>query len=281
MVTPKNIQIKQKNGRDIDVDTYFIDTDRTKNNDRLMIFAHGFKGFKNWGGFPYMLSRIAEKGYLTAGFNFTYNGVEESNPMEFTRLDLFAENTISKELADLNSVIDYFYTNSDSFNISKEKIVLIGHSRGGGVSIIQSSEDKRIKSLITLASISGFDRYSAEHKRKWKENGFFEVLNSRTNQMMRLNSTLLEDIEMNRDRFNISKSVSKIKIPFLIIHGREDQSVKFTEAGEIYKHSNKETTEIFPVEHTGHTFGVVHPFSGTTKAFEAVIEKIISFLDKN
>jgi esterase/lipase len=281
MLILKNIHIKQKNGRDIDVDTYFIDTDRTKNNDRLMIFAHGFKGFKNWGGFPYMLSRIAEKGYFTAGFNFTYNGVEESNPMEFTRLDLFSENTISKELADLNSVIDYFYTNSDTFNISKEKIVLIGHSRGGGVSIIQSSEDKRIKSIITLASISGFDRYSAEHKRKWKEKGFFEVLNSRTNQMMRLNSTLLEDIEMNRDRFDISKSVSKINIPFLIIHGREDQSVKFTEAEEIYKHSNKETTKIFPVEHTGHTFGIVHPFSGTTRAFEAVIEKIISFLDKN
>lgn len=48
MLILKNIHIKQENGCDIDVDTYFIDTDRTKNNDRLMIFAHGFKGFKNW-----------------------------------------------------------------------------------------------------------------------------------------------------------------------------------------------------------------------------------------
>jgi len=281
MTILKNIHIKQKNGRGIDVDTYFKDTDTAKNNNTLIIFAHGFKGFKNWGGFPYMLSKIAEKGFLTAGFNFSNNGVDESNPMEFTRLDLFAENTISKELSDLNSAIDYFYTNSDNFNINKEKIVLIGHSRGGGVSIIQASEDTRIKSLITLASISGFDRYSAEHKRKWKEKGFFEVLNSRTNQLMRLNSTLLEDIEINRDRFDILKSVSEVNIPFLIIHGKEDQSVKYTEAEEIYKHSKKETTEIFPVEHTGHTFGVVHPFTGTTRAFEAVIDKIISFLDKN
>ena len=281
MVTSQNIQIEQKSGRVIDVDTYFIDTDLSKNKDRLIIFAHGFKGFKNWGGFPYFLQKMAEKGYFTAGFNFSYNGVEESNPMEFTRLDLFAENTISKELSDLKSVIDFFYSNSDKYRINREKITLIGHSRGGGVSIIRTSEDSRIKTLITLASISGFDRYSAEHKRKWKEKGFFEVLNSRTNQMMRLNSALLEDIERNRDRFDILKAVSKINIPFLIIHGKEDQSVKYSEAEEIFRHSNKATTELFAVEHTGHTFGVVHPFSGTTKAFETVIDKIISFLDKN
>ena len=281
MVTSQNIQIEQKNGRVIDVDTYFIDTDLSKNKDRLIIFAHGFKGFKNWGGFPYFLQKMAEKGYFTAGFNFSYNGVEKSNPMEFTRLDLFAENTISKELSDLKSVIDFFYSNSGKYKINREKITLIGHSRGGGVSIIRTSEDSRIKTLITLASISGFDRYSAEHKRKWKEKGFFEVLNSRTNQMMRLNSALLEDIERNRDRFDILKAVSKINIPFLIIHGKEDQSVKYSEAEEIFRHSNKATTELFAVEHTGHTFGVVHPFSGTTKAFETVIDKIISFLDKN
>jgi len=281
MVTSQNIQIEQKSGRVIDVDTYFIDTDLSKNKDRLIIFAHGFKGFKNWGGFPYFLQKMAEKGYFTAGFNFSYNGVEKSNPMEFTRLDLFAENTISKELSDLKSVIDFFYSNSGKYKINREKITLIGHSRGGGVSIIRTSEDSRIKTLITLASISGFDRYSAEHKRKWKEKGFFEVLNSRTNQMMRLNSALLEDIERNRDRFDILKAVSKINIPFLIIHGKEDQSVKYSEAEEIFRHSNKATTELFAVEHTGHTFGVVHPFSGTTKAFETVIDKIISFLDKN
>lgn len=281
MLKTTNFQIEQKNGRGIDVDTYFTDTDRNKNNDTFIIFAHGFKGFKNWGGFPYMLKRIAEKGYFTAAFNFSYNGVENSKPMDFTRLDLFAENTISKELSDLNSVVNYFYTNAEKFNINKEKIILIGHSRGGGVSIIKTSEDSRIKSLITLASISSFDRYSEEHKKKWKEKGYFEVLNTRTNQVMRLNSTLVEDIEINRDRFNILKSVSRIDRPFLIIHGKEDQSVKFLEAEEIYKHTNKKITELFPVEHTGHTFGVVHPFEGTTIAFETVIEKILSFLDKN
>ena len=281
MIKTKNFQIEQKTGIKIDIDTYYIDTDRTKNNDTIIIFAHGFKGFKNWGGFPYLFTKIAEKGYFVSSFNFTFNGVGISNPMEFTRLDLFAENTISKELEDLEKVIDYFYMNSSKFFINKEKIILVGHSRGGGISIIKAFEDIRIKSLITLSSIARFDRYSIEHKKKWREKGYFEILNSRTNQMMRLNSTLLDDIEINNERFNILSAASKLNKPFLIIHGKEDQSVKYSEAEEIYECSNKKITEIFPVPQTGHTYGTVHPFTGTTKAFETVIEKITSFLKNN
>ena len=277
MVNKTNITLNKSGGKIIDTDCFHTVTPGEKHP--IVVFSHGFKGFKDWGGFPYMMQKIAGSGYTAVSFNFSFNGTDKEHPAEFTRLDLFAQNTFSVELNDLKTVLDYFYEEADSYNIDTNKIALIGHSRGGGISVIKASEDKRVKVLITLSSVSHFDRYADEHKKKWKETGYFEVLNTRTNQMMRLNSTLLDDLEQNKQRLDIVSAAGRLEIPYLIIHGKEDLSVRFSEAEEIYKNSNKKITELFPVENTGHTFGTVHPFIGTTKAFDTVTDKIISFLD--
>jgi esterase/lipase len=70
-------------------------------------------------------------------------------------------------------------------------------------------------------------------------------------------------------------------VPALLIHGKEDLTVKFKEARKLYDNSDKNLTELLLIENTGHTFGVVHPFNGTTTAFENVIESIKNFLGKN
>jgi dipeptidyl aminopeptidase/acylaminoacyl peptidase len=243
-----------------------------------VIFAHGFKGFKDWGGFPYLLDRLAKKGFVTIGFNFSHNGITPETPCEFSRPDLFAMNTISKELDDLNCLIDYVVKNSGEFKINNNHISLIGHSRGGGTSIIKASEDSRVKSLITLASVAAFDRYTEKQKSLWREKGYLEVPNVRTGQIMRMNLTYLEDLEKNHERLDICKAVKKLKIPFLIIHGREDLSVRYTDAEILYSFADKKNAEIHILENTGHTFGTEHPFKGTTPAFEKVIDICADFL---
>ncbi len=247
----------------------------------LVIFTHGFKGFKDWGGFPYLMEKLSEAGYGAASFNFTHNGVSEDNPVEFSRLDLFAENTFSMELNELDFVIKYFFENADELKIDKKRISLIGHSRGGGISILKASSDDRIKCLVTLSSVSTFDRYSDKLKREWKQKGYIESENTRTKQLMRLNASLLEDLEKNKDSLDIISAASRLNIPSLFIHGKEDLAVKYSEAEEIFGGTNKNNKELFLVENTGHTFGVVHPFAGTTNAFETVIEKVLGFLGKN
>lgn len=276
----KNI-FKIQGKKDLSIDINIYENPDFNNKKPLVIFAHGFKGFKDWGGFPYMLKKISDEGFVTAGFNFTYNGVDSEHPTEFSRLDLFAKNTFTRELDELECVINYFYEHTEEYNIDREKIALIGHSRGGGISIIKAAENDMVKCLITLASVSDFNRYTEEHKKKWREKGYFEVLNSRTNQMMRINSSLLDDIENNKSMLDITAAVRNLHKPFLIIHGKEDLSVRYSEAEAIFRNSDKYLTELFTVENTGHTFGTVHPFEGTTKAFEIVIEKIIEFLKLN
>lgn len=262
---------------------HYIDTDvYTSANPagKLVIFAHGFKGFKDWGGFPYMMNKLTEAGFTAVSFNFTHNGVSSENPMEFTRLDLFAENTHTKELDDLQAVINHFYDNASGYNIDKNKIALLGHSRGGGAVLLTSAEDSRIKTTVTLASIATVNRYTDEQKKRWKEKGFIEIPNTRTGQLMRMNKTFLDDIEQNAERLNILNAVKKIGIPLLIIHGKEDLAVKYTDAEKIFSSAGKSTSELYIIENTGHTFGVEHPFKGTTKAFDEAINKSAEFIKK-
>lgn len=247
----------------------------------LVIFAHGFKGFRKWGGFPYLMEKLAENGFASLSFDFSMNGVSAEKPSDFTRLDLFAANTHTIELDDLKTVIDHFYGIAPEFNIDKDRIALIGHSRGGGDTILKSSEDSRIKALVTLASIADVNRYTDEQKKKWRGKGYIEIPNTRTGQMMRMNVSFLDDIEMNSKRLDITGAIRKLKIPALIIHGKEDLAVRYSDAVKLYENSNKELTELVIIENTGHTFGTEHPFKGTTRAFEEVIEKTALFLKKN
>ena len=117
----------------------------------LVIFAHGYKGYKDWGAWNLMAEKFAKNGFYFVKFNFSHNGTSLDNPSDFADLESFAHNNYSKELSDLNFVIEHF---SQDNRVDAENITLIGHSRGGGISIIAASENSKIKNLITLASIS-------------------------------------------------------------------------------------------------------------------------------
>jgi pimeloyl-ACP methyl ester carboxylesterase len=276
-IEKKSLVIKNRHGDNLTTDFRYPSGGKDL---PVVIFVHGFKGFKDWGGFPYIFERIASEGFFVVSFNFSYNGVgeNENEQMEFTRLELFAQNTFSRELDDLGSVIDFLFENKDIYGYSTESVALIGHSRGGGIAILKAGEDKRVTKLIALASVSGFNRYSEAQKEKWKNKGYFEVMNARTKQVMRLNYTLYEDLEKNADRLNIEKAMERIDIPALIIHGTVDLSVDYSNSENLYAHSNKSKTKLVILEKTGHTFGVAHPYAGTTKALEEVLTLTIDFL---
>ncbi len=285
VISKVSLKIKNIHGDNLNTDLRF-NADGKKLP--LVIFCHGFKGFKDWGCFPYMMDKLAAEDNFCVSFNFSFNGTgdKEEEQSEFTRLDLFAENTFSRELDDLGSVIDYLFDYADEYNYNTDDLTLIGHSRGGGAAILKTAEDKRVKKLITLSSVNNFDRYTDSLKKKWKEFGYLEVLNSRTNQMMRQNYTLIEDLEKNFVRLDIQKAISMTDVPLLIIHGMQDLSVDYSNAEDLYarhienNESLKQKTELILIENTGHTFGAVHPFEGTTKALEEVITFILDFLKK-
>ena len=242
-----------------------------------LIFVHGFKGFKDWGFGPYLAKYLSSKGFFVITFNFSHNGVNKPID-EFTELDKFANNTYSLEVEELNELIDAFKEGFFPNSNPNCKIGLIGHSRGGGISIISASNNNNVNALVTWSAIANFDRYSDRQKTQWRLNGKHEIINTRTKQIMNLNLTLLEDIENNSSgSLNVEKALIEMNKPYLIIHGEQDLAVKVEEAKQIYDWSNKSITVLETIPKTGHTFDIKHPFEGTNDKFENVLELTSSF----
>jgi dienelactone hydrolase len=245
-----------------------------------LIYAHGFKGFKDWGFVPYIGEHLSSKGFFVVTFNFSHNGVGEKIN-EFTELDKFAKNTFSLEMEELNEVIDAYQFNFFGGNANKG-VGILGHSRGGAVALLSSSQRNDVQAVVVWASIGKLDRYSKRQKEEWRKKGVFEVLNTRTNQVMSLNVELLEDIEQNKkESLNLENAVRNLNKPLMILHGEQDLAVPVEEGREIFSWSNKEQTEFYPVEAAGHTFDIKHPFEGSNPKFDFVLNKTEKFFTKH
>ncbi len=237
-----------------------------------LIFVHGFKGFKDWGFGPYIGNYFSSKGFFVLSFNFSHNGIGESLT-EFDELDRFAENTFSLEMNELSQLIDA-YSSGFFGGTSNDRLGLLGHSRGGGIALLTARQKSEVKAVTVWSSVSSFDRYSARQKEVWKKRGFFEVMNTRTKQKMKLNVSLLDDLEKNKeDKLNINKAVRELKKPLLIVHGEQDLAVPVEEAKELYSLADKDLSELYIVPAAGHTFNIKHPFEGTNEKFESILEK--------
>lgn len=244
----------------------------------LVIFAHGYKGYKDWGAWNLMAEELAKAGFFFVKFNFSHNGTSLENPSEFADLESFGQNNYSKELSDLDAVIAHFEQHP---KVDSNKITLIGHSRGGGICVVKSSEEQRISNLVTLASVSTLDRFPKnEAFEHWKKEDVYYVLNGRTKQSMPHYFQFWKDFEENKVRFDVEQSAKKIHIPSLIIHGKNDEAVS-------KEHSQKlndwiPNAELFLIENANHTFGAKEPWEEDfiPKDLKKATEKIVEFLQK-
>lgn len=257
---------------------------KEKTNQPIVIFCHGYKGFKDWGAWNIMAKEIAQSGCCVVKFNFSHNGGTIKNPIDFPDLEAFGQNNYTKELDDLNDVINWvqnYFKDKPLININD--ICLIGHSRGGGICIIKASEDNRITKLITLASISDFEKRTATvgDLKKWKEKGVKYVLNGRTKQQMPHYYQLYENFMANKDRLNIKSAVKKLTIPQLIIHGNNDTSINIKEAEELHQWHSKSKLKI--IENADHVFNTKHPWSANklSTELEIAVKYMLQFLSSN
>jgi dienelactone hydrolase len=246
-----------------------------------IIYLHGFKGFKDWAFVPYVAAYFASKGYHFLTFNFSHNGIGE-NPLEFTEMEKFAQNTHSLEVNEAKEIIQ-LCTNTQFFgDYLDTKLGIIGHSRGGGVAILAACGNQNVSAVNTWASVSTYDRYDKSVRNKWKSQGFTEVKNARTGQIFQLGLGMLNDIEKNsRASLNILEAVGKLSQPLLITHGDKDESVGYHEAEQLNLYANASNTEYYLLPETNHVFDVVHPFVGTTPALEKVLARSFAFFEQN
>jgi dipeptidyl aminopeptidase/acylaminoacyl peptidase len=248
----------------------------------VAIFVHGFKAFKDWGWGPYIGEQLARQGFYAVAFNFSHNGVE-GDGQEFTRLDRFARNTYSREVRELGKIVDAVADGRlpEADRADRERIGLLGHSRGGGIAILEASRDPRARAVVVWGAVPDFNRYTERQKGEWRRKGFIESKNMRTGQMMRLDLTLLEDLERNGDDLDITSAASKLARPLLIVHGEQDLTIRIEEGERLAAAADPSRTRFIRIPRTAHTLGTVHPFAGTTDQLEYAIDQSISFLRMN
>lgn len=241
----------------------------------VLLICHGFKGFKDWGGFPFAADFLATHGFAAVRFNFSLNGIGEQFE-EFTLLENFARNTISRELEDLRDLIDAMERGEIVPQPGvRARVGLIGHSLGGGVAILHAAEDARVRGVVSWAGVADFMRWGKKTRALWRKQGRIEIENGRTHQMMPMDVTMLEDIETNRARFDIPQAAARIGGPLLVVHGAQDVSVPIEEGHRVAAAADPSRTRFVSIPRADHTFGIRHPFIGTTSAFTTVLEETV------
>ncbi|HCA06580.1 acetylxylan esterase [Chryseobacterium sp.] len=271
-----NIKLGNPETKDFLADAFYPETDEKL---PLVIFVHGYKGYKDWGAWNLMAEKFAEAGLFFVKFNASHNGTTVEDPHNFADLEAFGNNNYSKELSDLGVVIDHFVKYP---NVDDQRIVLIGHSRGGGISIIKTFEDERINGLITLASVDTLERFPRnEALENWKKDDVYYVLNGRTKQEMPHYYQFYEDFENNVHLFDVERATEMAKAYVLIVHGTNDESVSVKNAEHL--HILNPNSELFLVENADHTFGSKEPWAEKElpENLKIVTDKCIDFINKN
>ena len=119
MITSNNNILIGENGRATLLDYKY---EATNQKLPVVVFCHGYKGFKDWGAWSLMGSAFAKAGFLFIKFNYSHNGGTVEEPIDFPDLDAFSKNNYSIEVRETKIVLDWI-ENTD-LPVDKTKINL-------------------------------------------------------------------------------------------------------------------------------------------------------------
>lgn len=232
----------------------------------LVILVHGFKGFMDWGPWPWVAERLADSGCACLRFNFSHNGIGP-DPEAFTEEQLFEDNTFTREVRELGAVLK---TAATLPGIDPTRIILVGHSLGGAIALLAAAAtpEPSVRAVVTWAGVAGLEGLLGFQGQEaaWRRDGFLPVRNARTGQVMRVGVGLLEDWEAHRTALEVAAALRKLiaaGIPVTAIHGTQDTAVPFAHAQRMAAAG----AHLVPVEGANHTFGATHPFQAEAPPF--------------
>ncbi len=173
----------------------------------VVVLGHGVTSDKERPWSEALSNALAVQGIATLRIAFSGNGESEGS---------FADSTITKEVADLGSVIDA---------LEGKRVSYVGHSMGGSVGALRAAIDDRIHCLVSLAAIA--------HTREFVER-VFGHLNEGDAMLDKPHcpySFALRDDLVQLD--TIVSRARNIHVPWLLVHGTADDIVPFTHSRDV------------------------------------------------
>lgn len=227
---------------------YYESTDNIKlcgllnvvNTDKkIVILCHGFYSNKYSTGFNKLVKKLQSLNINS--FRFDFRGLGESSGQ-------FVETTPLKELADLESTIEYV------ISLGYQDIVLLGTSFGG--SIVSQLEHKKypsIKALVLWYSVLDYQDFaktneelSKEKKEIANKQGYYEL--TVNNKKYKLGKELYNEV------YSLVpyKNIKKLNLPILFIHGKKGEIVPYELFIKVSKMCKRPQLEL--IENGNHSF---------------------------
>ncbi|MCC6722110.1 MAG: prolyl oligopeptidase family serine peptidase [Bacteroidia bacterium] len=262
--------------------TFDINFKENISNAPVIIFSHGFKGFKDWGTFNLLANEFSKRNFFFLKFNFSHNGTTPEMMDDLNDFETFGNNNFEKEMYDLDCILNWLCSTENLFKsyFDKNEIYLIGHSRGGGISMLKAVEDNRVKKVSAWATINDFEKYMyLSDIENWEKTGVSFIENTRTGKQMPLYYQFYKNFVDNKKRFELQHQLMKLDKPILIIHGTADSTVDVSDAEWIY--NNIAHSILIKIENADHTFDSKHPWDKNIlpKSLKIAIEETIEFFN--
>lgn len=150
--------------------------------------------------------------------------------------------TMVKFAEDISASVDFLF---DESKISNNEIGVIGLSVGGAAAVYAASNDRRIKSLVTIGAFANPMDVMKMHLKK-RHVPYYPI-----------GWLLLNYLQFRIGfRFNEvapEKKFDSIDYPVLIIHGEADETIPVAHADRLYSSSIKENTELWKIPNMGHS----------------------------
>lgn len=254
-----------------------LDVRRAGDAAATIVICHGFKGFKDWGFFPVIAERLARGGFAVVSFNFSGSGVGEDG-QTFSEPERFGHATYSHHLEDLGIVLGALTEGHLGFRPSV--VGLLGHSMGGGIAALRAAGDPSVAALVTWAATARFGRlWRRDQVAGWRRTGSIPITNQRTGEVLPLYVDMLDDWERNHLALDVMAAAARVRAPWLLAHGSADESVPVQDVHDLA--GRAPGARVLLVEGAGHTFGISHPWRGSSPAFDRVRDATVEWFARH
>jgi pimeloyl-ACP methyl ester carboxylesterase len=221
---------------------------RPRGHPPLAVLCHGFRSYKDWGFMPFLAARLGSEGIPTIAFNFSGSGVADSSGA-FAEPERFRRNTYAAELEDLRRVLRWAED-----RLGPRAVGLAGHSRGGAIALIHAVLDPRVRAVALLATPRAIGIWPEEYYRSWERGEDAVFLDFRTGKPLRLGPQYRADIDELGDRCDVTRAMSALRVPVLIVQGDRDRQVTIEEARALATAGAANLTELTVIRGAGHGF---------------------------
>jgi uncharacterized protein len=184
------------------------------NAKQLVVLGHGVTGNKDRPFIVALAEGLAQAGINALCFSFAGNGASEGR---------FADCTISKEVGDLGAVLDA---------LAGCTVTYAGHSMGGAVGVLRAGRDSRIRQLISLAGMVNTKAFAErEFGALTPGEGFMW-----DDPACPLSQAYMDDMAQIG---SVIHGAPQITVPWLLVHGTEDDVVPIQDSQEIFARANE------------------------------------------